>query len=212
MSQGRGFNGISLQEIFGNTEPLKTIHTEDVFAKLPPYRRKRYGFKLMEWQEQQCSTAIIDNTLNRMVDSYMQISQLTSPEGLTLLDDAAFSSETVRDTAVWWAIAHHGLSSAPRTNDHSQHGATTSNSEWNKSNLGDDDDDDEDEDEDEDENDDDGDAGTSENKDEIVRQSTDEMEQNPNEHNEFIDFAVTAAISVRGLLSTPPKSNPNNSE
>lgn len=149
---------------------------------LSRFRRKRYSEKLLEWQEQQSATSIIDNTVNRMVDSYMQISQISSPAVITINDESSYDSDAVREAAIMWAINSHGLDAPPVLTDDALNEQATSPSDWSESVLG-------------------AESSSTES-----TRNNDETEQQ--EHTDFMDLAVSAAIQERGLITPSTSTNP----
>lgn len=74
--------------------------------------------QLLSWQEQQISKCIVDNTVNRVVESYLTFFEEENPNGEAIPDfdrdahltyQAYRANRTFEESAILWAIDEHGL-------------------------------------------------------------------------------------------------------
>lgn len=180
-SNNIGYNG------YGFDESVSSRNYPGFLASLFDHTPRTYGEALLRWQEEQISTCITENHVNQTVELYMQFSNTNQPI------PASYESEfdTVQQTAIMWAMANYGLDlprmppiDTDQDTDRAIQATETTSNDLMRTAI------------------------------EEEAMESNEIEENqqhdfnPNEHHDFMDLAVAAAIQEKGLVVTSKPSNP----
>lgn len=172
---------------YGFDESDSSRNYPGFLAPLFDHTPRTYGEALLRWQEEQISACITENHVNQTVELYMQFSSTNQPV------PASYESEfdTVQQTAIMWAMANYGLDlprMPPIDTDQGVDRAiedreTTSNDLMRT-------------------------VIEEEAMESNEIEENQQREFNPNEHHDFMDLAVAAAIQEKGLVVTSKSSHP----
>lgn len=180
-SNNAGYHGYGFDE----SDPSRNY--SGFLASLFDHTPHTYGEALLRWQEEQISTCITENHVNQTVELYMQFPNTNQPAAPSF--DSEF--DTVQQTAIMWAMANYGLD-LPRMPsidvdqrvDRAMQATEIPTNDLMRSTIGEE---------------------TMESNEIGDNQQPD---FNPNEHHDFMDLAVAAAIQEKGLVVTSKSSNP----